>query len=387
MERSSKHKIFLICSIVLIGLNLRPIMAAIGPILPLLQQDLGISSRDAAMLTTLPVAMMGLFALSGPWLRSKIGEYSGISLGLLALLIANLARYLTNGISLLIITAIIGGIGIAIIQSLMPAFLKNNFQQKADSLLGLFSTGIMGGAAVAAALSAPVANYYHWNVSLGLAGIPVLFACIAWALLGKDKQKKNLSRGKLPVGSKHAWLLMIFFGIGTGAYTLVLAWLSPYYIQLGWDANKAGYALAFLTLTEVSAGFLISILVAKIKNFRLLLTGVLVMLMAGLLLLVFLPVNFAILAIILLGLSIGSLFSLSLIMTMNYAKSNEETASLLAFVQGGGYLLAATFPFIAGAIRDGFASLQWAWGFMFICSVFLMVICQWIFVSQSKQAL
>lgn len=39
------------------------------------------------------------------------------------------------------------------------------------------------------------------------------------------------------------WLLMVFFGIGTGAYTLVLAWLPPYYIQLGLDATQSGLML------------------------------------------------------------------------------------------------------------------------------------------------
>lgn len=40
----------------------------------------------------------------------------------------------------------------------------------------------------------------------------------------------------------------IFFGIGTGAYTLILAWLSPYYIQLAWAPNISWYILSFVTL-------------------------------------------------------------------------------------------------------------------------------------------
>ena len=53
----------------LVGFNLRPIMAAIGPLLEILQQDLGLSSAQASLLTTLPVFLMGVCALAGPWLQ------------------------------------------------------------------------------------------------------------------------------------------------------------------------------------------------------------------------------------------------------------------------------------------------------------------------------
>ena len=58
----------------LIGFNLRPIMAAIGPLLEILQRDLGLSSTQAGLLTTLPVVLMGVCALAGPWLQRWVGE-------------------------------------------------------------------------------------------------------------------------------------------------------------------------------------------------------------------------------------------------------------------------------------------------------------------------
>ncbi len=50
----------------LVGINLRPIMASIGPLLDVLQADLGLSNLQGGLLTTLPVMMMGLFALRRP---------------------------------------------------------------------------------------------------------------------------------------------------------------------------------------------------------------------------------------------------------------------------------------------------------------------------------
>lgn len=61
---------------------------------------------------------------------------------------------------------------------------------------------------------------------------------------------------------------MLFFGVGTGAYTLVLAWLPPLYIQAGWSARSSGYMLAWLTLTEVVAGFAVSAVIGKFPDRR-----------------------------------------------------------------------------------------------------------------------
>lgn len=59
---------------ILIGLNLRPIMASISPLLKILQSDLTLDSRQASLLTTFPVMMMGLFALAGAWLQRRMGR-------------------------------------------------------------------------------------------------------------------------------------------------------------------------------------------------------------------------------------------------------------------------------------------------------------------------
>jgi CP family cyanate transporter-like MFS transporter len=46
---------------------------------------------------------------------------------------------------------------------------------------------------------------------------------------------------------------------------------------------------------------------------------------------------------------------------------------LLAFVQGGGYLIAGTMPFLAGVLRDEMSSLRLAWAGMAIGVAVLLV--------------
>ncbi|NWD91497.1 MFS transporter, partial [Pseudomonas sp. K5002] len=57
-------------------------------------------------------------------------------------------------------------------------------------------------------------------------------------------------------GNRRAWLLAIFFGLGTASYTCVLAWLAPYYVEQGWSEQNAGLLLGFLTAMEVVSGLI-----------------------------------------------------------------------------------------------------------------------------------
>ncbi|WP_280043943.1 MFS transporter [Pseudomonas sp. Hg5Tf] len=356
---------------VLIGLNLRPIMASIGPLLDMLQLDLGLTNTQGGLLTTLPVMMMGLFALSGPWLLRLVGEVKGVALGIALIAVSCAARAYTSSAEALISTAALGGIGIAVIQSLMPAFLKRSYPQSAGMLMGLFTTGIMAGAALGAATAAPSAANFGWQLALGFAAVPALFTLIVWLLAAGGSQPRHAG-AKLPYRNMQAWLLLIFFGIGTGAYTLVLAWLPPFYIELGWTATDAGYLLGALTVTEVVAGLLVSSLIQRFPDRRKPLVLVIVLLIAGLACLMVAPQQLAALATVCLGLGIGALFPLSLIVTLDRADSPTTAGALLAFVQGGGYLIAASMPLIAGIVRDQLSSLHWAWGIMIIGAIVLL---------------
>lgn len=357
----------------LIGLNLRPIMAAIGPLLGTLQQDLGLSNTQAGLLTTLPVMMMGVFALSGPWLLRWVGEIKGVAMGILLIAVSCAARaYVASGPAL-ITTAALGGVGIAIIQALMPAFIKRSHPESAGMLMGVFSTGIMGGAALAAAFAAPGANLFGWQLTLGVAALPALLGLIAWLCAAGSNARSDNEAG-LPYTSARPWLLLAFFGIGTGAYTLVLAWLPPFYVELGWTPAEAGYLLGALTLTEVVAGLLVSALIHRCPDRRLPLTTVILLVLLGLACLMSAPLELAILATLCLGLGIGALFPLSLIVTLDHAQSPSQAGALLAFVQGGGYLIAATVPVMAGVVRDQLSSLHWAWAVMVIGAVLLLVL-------------
>ncbi|UVC32052.1 MFS transporter [Pantoea sp. SOD02] len=360
----------------IIALNLRPIMAAMGPLFPLLQRDAQLNATQLSLLTTLPVIMMGLAALAGPLLLRRLGEVRGIAAGLVLLALASIARGFDQSATMLIISALVAGSGIGLIQALMPAQIKRHFGAKAGTLMALFTTGIMAGAAIAAASAAPLANAQGLALTLAIPVVPAIIALLLWLTISRGIAPIRSNQPARAARSTRAWLLMIFFGIGTGAYTLVLAWLPPFYMQHGWQPEQSGYVLGALTLTEVAAGFVLSALIHRFRDRRRPLLVVLTLILLGLISLLTLGGAQAWLPTLLLGLGIGALFPLSLIVTLDHANTPEEAGALLSFVQGGGYLLAALMPLIAGIVRDRAASLDSAWVIMSVGIVLLMVMAQ-----------
>jgi len=368
----------------LVGLNLRPLLAIIGPLFPALQQQAGLSATTFSLLTTLPVAMMGLAALAGPWLLKRSGAARGIAAGLICLAIASLWRGFSLSPLSLILTALAGGAGIGVIQALMPALIRQRYLHAAPTLMALFSTGIMAGAALMAAGADPLFSLLGLPAALATAGGLALITLLVWRSANPDSPADLApSVGVAALSASRTLLLLLFFGIGTGAYTLVLAWLPPFYIQAGWSARNSGFLLAGLTLTEVVAGLTISAVQQRFPDRRRLLLLVLTLLLAGLIALIVAPGTMPLLSTLLLGLGIGALFPLSLIVTLDHARNATEAAVLLSRVQGGGYLIASIMPLVAGWVRDSGASLTSAWLMMSIGVVGLMAIA-WQFRLQAN---
>ena len=69
----------------LVTLALRPQVIGVGPLLPQIRDDLGISHGVAGLLSTIPVLCMGLFAPAGPWLARRLGQGDAKSVSRFAL--------------------------------------------------------------------------------------------------------------------------------------------------------------------------------------------------------------------------------------------------------------------------------------------------------------
>jgi CP family cyanate transporter-like MFS transporter len=357
--------VWLMISVVLVALNLRPSMAAVGPLLSSIRAQVPLSFSSAALLTMLPVMGMGLAMFFGMGLARRFGEHRSIVVSLLVIGVATVSRLWLDSALELIVSAIAAGIGIALIQALMPALIKSRFSADVSLFMGLYVTAIMGGAALAAAF-APFVQVHtgSWRMGLAIwAGLALLGLVFWYAQRSALPPMPQVDSGPQAsfFGNRRAWLLALFFGLGTACYTCVLAWLAPYYVEQGWSEQRAGLLLGLLTAMEVVSGLATPAIANRRRDKRGVVAVLLVLIIIGFCGLILSPQHLSLVWPCLLGLGIGGLFPMSLILSLDHLDNPRRAGSLTAFVQGIGYLIAGLSPLIAGMIRDQLGSFEWAW--------------------------
>ena len=372
---------WLMLGIVLVGLNLRPSMAAVGPLLSAIRGDIALSFSVASLLTMLPVMAMGLAMFFAMGISQRLGEQRTVLTSLAIIGLATVARLFVDSAAELIVSAVLAGFGIALIQALMPALIKSRFPDNVALCMGLYVTSIMGGAAIAASFAPLVMSRTgSWRVGLAIwAGLALLALLFWWA------QRSNTPRDSAPVVRKQsffthsrAWLLAIFFGLGTASYTCVLAWLAPYYVEKGWSEQNAGLLLGFLTAMEVISGLVVPAIANRSRDRRVVLMALLGLIIGGFCGLILSPQYLSLLWPCLLGLGIGGLFPMSLIVSLDHLDNPQRAGGLTAFVQGIGYLIAGLSPLMAGMIRDQLGSFEWAW-WSLTAVMMIMIVMVWRF--------
>ncbi|TFZ53702.1 MFS transporter [Serratia proteamaculans] len=345
----------LLWALVLIGLNMRPLLTSIGPLLPTLRQATGLSFGGAALLTTLPVLMMGLMALAGGAINRVFSERTSVVLSLLAIGLGAVWRELAPDSTQLLLSAVLGGLGIGVIQAVMPGIIKHHFLKQMALVAGLWSAALMGGGGLGAAITPWLMSVGHdWHSALAWWAVPALVALIAWWPVSRGLARltpSGTSSGPSLWFSRRAWLLGAYFGLINGGYTSLIAWLPPYYMQLGWLPQASGALLALMTFGQVVGALLLPALARSVDRRPLLLLA-LVMQLIGFIGLIYLPQTLPWLWVLVSGLGLGGAFPLCLVLALDHIPHPAAAGRLVAFMQGIGFLLAGTTPYISGLLRD-----------------------------------
>jgi len=243
----SHGRVGLLAGLFAVALTLRPQIVGLGPLIPEIQADLGVSHAVAGLLSTIPVACMGLFAPAASYVAGGFGTGRAIGLAVVLLGGAGLARALAPGAPAVLTLTLGVGIGIAIAGALMPVAVRERLRDRPASATGVYVGGINTGSAVAAATAVPLAAAGSWRTALVVFSAVSVGLALLW--LVQERRLPPLPAGSarpapLPVRSGVAWLLVtMFFLLGVGFYG-VNAWLPDAYVERGWSEESAGALLA-----------------------------------------------------------------------------------------------------------------------------------------------
>ncbi|HBX57189.1 CynX/NimT family MFS transporter [Pseudomonas sp. UBA2684] len=361
--------------LIALGLNLRPILTSVSPLLNDIRLSAQLSVQAAALLTTLPVVCMGLVALLSAAVETRLGEGRGIALGLLCILLACAARGVIADGTLLLGTALLGGIGIALIQVLVPGLVKRQFVGRVALAMGIYSAALMGGGGLAAWLSPRLASQLgNWQAGLAVWIVPALLALLLWwrAPWRMSPAQPAGHTVQTFMRNRRAWLLALYFGFSNCGYMTVVAWLPAYYQQLGWSSQDSGSLLALMTVFQVFAALGMPALAQRMRERRGLLSISLVAQLLGFAGLLFQPHSAPLLWVALIGFGLGACFALSLILSLDHVHDPRAAGQLAAFVQGFGFLINALAPSVSGWLLERSGGFHATWQLMLACNVVML---------------
>lgn len=341
-------------AIALVGLNLRLTLAILSPLLPQIQSDYRIGSAPAGLATTAAVLMFGLAAPVAPVLVSRFHS-DRVLLGGLVLVVAG-----TGLRSLPVVTALYGGmvmlgIGIALLNVVMPVIVKRDFPRAVGLCTGLYTSALNVGSALAAATAVPLAQAVGgWRPTAALAAVPAVLAiAVWWARMPRRRSAAHAVTvsGRL-TRSRLAWQVTGYMALQSLLYYVLLAWLPTIYADNGFTAAHAGFVLAVAQLAQLAACIVLPVLARSLRDQRVLAAGCAALTGAGYLGIGVAPTVAPLLWAVLLGLGQGGALTVALMMIVVRSPDTGSAARLSGMAQGVGYLLAAAGPPVVGALHD-----------------------------------
>jgi CP family cyanate transporter-like MFS transporter len=395
--------------------SLRTGFIGLGPILPDLAADIGLSSTAASTLVSVPTLMMGLVAVAGGALADRWGPARAIALGLAAVALGGGLRAATGSWPPLLLATVCFGAGIGIAQPALPRLVRGLFPGRIGRSTGIYASGLIAGSILAASLTLPVEDRYFpqagWRGPLllwGLLAAATLAVWLAllrpWAWPGSSaiadpvapiapvprnpnhpqlRATNRLASATSPVleisrdpavipaepqptthpqptsppwspwRDRDAWAVAMLFAAQGLAYYLMVAWLPAVYRELGVDAGRTGALVAIFNGATLPAILGFPILSDRLGSRRLPCLIAALLFTSGALGYVLAPTTFPLAWLwpILAGSGVSALFAMGLVLPTDVAPAGQVGAAA-GMVLAVGYAGSALGPVLAGAVRD-----------------------------------
>jgi MFS transporter, CP family, cyanate transporter len=335
------------------ALALRPQLAGIGPLLPDIQQSIGVSHGTAGLLNTVPVLCMAIFALPAVRLAHRIGLRAAMAAALAAILAFGAVRPLVDSFALMLLATVGIGAGIGIGGALLPRAVRMALPSRAGFATGVYSGGIQAGAGIAAAVAAPIAIIAGWQVALLVFAGSTGVILVAWLITSRSipAAEPGDPRPSFPLRSPTAWRLVAIFALNSFCFHSLNTWLPSIYVDLGWLQTSAGGLAAILHLAGLPACFAIPWLSDRSASRHGYLLATCLATAVGIAGILLAPEG-AVLWVTVVGLALGAMFPLCLALPIDVVRRPSEVAGHAAMMLTGGYAVAAVGPALVGAMRD-----------------------------------
>lgn len=391
-----------IAGILLIATNLRMPMTSASPLLPRIKEDVGLSAASASFLISLPLLCFAVFSPIVPRIAARFGLAHSLFGALVAVNVGIVLRSWVGSFGLWAGTVLIG-VGIAIMNVLLPALIKRDFPDHAGTLTGVYSAFQSLMAALAAAVAVPIAGLPGWGwqgalgltLGAGLIGLAVFAPQVradhvvrrqqvlarnqvtseasdagagsaetaATVQASPDTASSAASAAASPAAvarprsilrSPLAWVITAYMGFQSTLFYSILAWWPAIEMSSGISEESAGFHIAVIQASGIVGSLVAGWLMKRDvvgPTVAVAVSTVIVVLVGTM----FVP-QLALLRALLIGTAQGGLFTVALTLFGARARTPMSAARLSGMAQTFGYVIAASVPPVLGVVREATGS-------------------------------
>jgi MFS transporter, CP family, cyanate transporter len=335
-----------------VAFNLRPVILAVSPVLPLIRTDLHLSFAAAGSLTSLPILCLGLASVPGALLSNLLGPRRLIGVATAGIGVGAILRILQPAIVAIYAGTVILAVCIAVAQPAAAAVIRGWFPDRTQQAAVIYTAGLNSGGLIATVATVYLLGFGGWRGTFVIWAVPALVASVLWFLFAPRMRLETAEPAHLGALLRNpgVWRAAGLFGAQSIVYFSATTWI-PFLLRGG---GPNSVALALLLMGVVVVG--VTLVLIGVRRAFAISRGFYVV--AGAMTLLgtvgFLvgPTRLGWLFGAVVGLGSGMTFAGAMALPPLLAKTAADVAGYSALMLAGGYLLAFLGPFLGGLLLD-----------------------------------
>ncbi|MFZ1924337.1 MAG: MFS transporter [Xanthobacteraceae bacterium] len=261
---STRQRAIALTLLWLSGASLRLTVLAVPPVVPLLHADLHLSETDIGWLSSLPPMLFALAAVPGALLIARFGVVPALVVGLLLNAAGSAARAAFSDPAFLYASTIVMAAGVSIMQPSLPPLVRSWFPQRIGFATAVYTTGLLIGEILAAALTIPLIlplTHNSWRLTFVVWSIPVIVTALLVAVYAP---RLGGAKTAMPAAGRRwwpdwrqplIWKLGLILGSVNATYFVTNAFL-PDYMTADGRPDLISTALTAINVGQLPAAFL-----------------------------------------------------------------------------------------------------------------------------------
>ena len=363
---------------------MRSPLAALGPVVPMVQQSLGIGESHIGWLGALPMLMFALGSLISPAIGKRFGLENTLIASLIAITLGIVFRSIWASWLPFLFATLLFSLAIGFTNTLAAPVIKQRTPEHIALMTSIYSLTMTLFAGSVAGVVYPLATHVGWQWSLGIWAIVGMIAVAVWVWLrmrlGSSHHIGNGSSNPITETATPktvsvwtaplAWQLAIFMGLQSLLFYTMVSFLPSIWLDKGLTPVQAGHmATIYFWMAPVTI-VAMTWLIKRGMTASIIAIGSSLVNVIGVAGIAYAPLSMAWLWSGLIGVGCAGIFTLCILLFSLRTDTPNEASRLSGMAQTVGYVIAFFGPLGAGWLHDH----QHSWDLALLLLLVLMVI-------------